>query len=172
MLYNADQIIAAGGDIAISPDNIDVSDRYLMINEDGTTESRAPMAAKSRDGSIWRFNLTGDRASTSTARKRVVELDSAGRDGRAVGPGVWETSGIIDGQGLFGKGSWLFDVQAHAPTVGPGSNTVEDGPLLLLEGARATTKRTMTTTTRMTIEGDRKGFALTFTRPRREIDLA
>ena len=39
-LYNADDVIAAGGDIAISPDNIDISDDYLMINEDGTASSR------------------------------------------------------------------------------------------------------------------------------------
>jgi hypothetical protein len=31
-------IAAAGGDIAVSPDNVDASGQYLMINEDGTTE--------------------------------------------------------------------------------------------------------------------------------------
>ncbi len=36
VVYNADNVIAAGGDIAISPDNIDASENYLMINEDGT----------------------------------------------------------------------------------------------------------------------------------------
>ena len=37
---NADNVIAAGGDTAISPDNVDTSDDYLMINEDGTAQSR------------------------------------------------------------------------------------------------------------------------------------
>ena len=60
IVYNADTVVAQGGDIAISPDNLDASERYLMINEDGTTESRAVMAAKGRDGSIWRFDLSGD----------------------------------------------------------------------------------------------------------------
>ena len=54
---NADNVIAAGGDTAISPDNIDTSDDYLMINEDGTAQSRVVMAAKNRDGSIWRFRM-------------------------------------------------------------------------------------------------------------------
>ena len=63
----------------------------------------------------------------------MVSLSPPGRDGAAVGPGVWETSGIIDGDGLFGGGSWLFDVQAHAPAAVPGSNTVEDGQLVLLK---------------------------------------
>jgi muconolactone delta-isomerase len=136
--YNADTVVAAGGDIAISPDNLDASGRYLMINEDGTTESRAVMAAKGRDGSIWRFDLTkgptgavGVDAATGT---RVAQLDPPGRDGIPVGPGVWETSGIIDTSGLFGPDTWLSDVQAHPPTTPPAGPTVtvEDGQLFLL----------------------------------------
>lgn len=136
IVYNADTVVAAGGDIAISPDNIGVSGRYLMINEDGTTESRAVMAAKGRDGSIWRFDLVRGRvgvdASTAT---RVAQLDPPGRDNVAVGPGVWETSGIIDASALFGADTWLSDVQAHPPTtppVGP-TVTVEDGQLFLMQ---------------------------------------
>jgi secreted PhoX family phosphatase len=141
IVYNADLVVAAGGDIAISPDNIDVSSKYLMINEDGTTESRLVMAAKGRDGSIWRFDLVkgpvsavGVDASNAT---RVVELDPPGRDGVAVGPGIWETSGIIDTSMLFGADSWLSDVQAHPPTTPPGGPTVtvEDGQLFLMTPA-------------------------------------
>jgi muconolactone delta-isomerase len=149
VVYNADTVVAAGGDIALSPDNIDVSRRYLMINEDGTTESRAVMAAKGRDGSIWRFRLRGRTgavgvdASTAT---RVAQLDPPGRDGVPVGPGVWETSGIIDASRMFGADTWLSDVQAHPPTTPPttpptppseGSTvTVEDGQLFLLRPTR------------------------------------
>ena len=141
IVYNADTVVAAGGDIAISPDNIDASRRYLMINEDGTTESRAVMAAKGRDGSIWRFDLVkgptgavGVDASTAT---RVAQLDPPGRDGIPVGPGVWETSGIIDTSALFGADTWLSDVQAHPPTTPPGGPTVtvEDGQLFLMTAA-------------------------------------
>ena len=130
---NADAIIAAGGDVSISPDNIDVSDRYLMVQEDGTIESRAVMAAKGRDGSIWRYELDGRSGIEPDSATRVVSVSPPGRDGVPVGPGVWETSGIIDGAGLFGGGSWLFDVQAHPPTAAPAPNTVEDGQLLLLK---------------------------------------
>ncbi len=131
--YNADQVIAAGGDIAISPDNIDVSRDYLMINEDGTATSRAEMARKQRDGSIWRFDLDRNGVDVSS-RLRIVELNQPGRDRVPVGPGVWETSGIIDASSMFGKDTWLFDVQAHPPTTAPKPNTVEDGQLLLLVG--------------------------------------
>jgi Alkaline phosphatase PhoX len=141
IVYNADPVIAAGGDIAISPDNIDASSQSLMINEDGTTESRAVMASKGRDGSIWRFDLVkgavgavGVDVSTAT---RVAQLDPPGRDGIPVGPGVWETSGIIDASGLFGADTWLSDVQAHPPTTAPGGSTVtvEDGQLFLMTPA-------------------------------------
>ena len=142
VVYNADAVVAAGGDIAISPDNLDVSRDYLMINEDGTTESRAVMAAKGRDGSIWRFDVIkrpkgqiGVDVSTAT---RVAQLDPPGRDGIAVGPGVWETSGIIDASRLFGANTWLSDVQAHPPTTPPGGDptvTAEDGQLFLMQPA-------------------------------------
>jgi hypothetical protein len=134
--YNADTVIAQGGDIAISPDNLDVSERYVMINEDGTADSRPAMAAKGRDGSIWRFDLSATAAGgvdVSTAT-RVAQLDPPGRDGMPVGPGVWETSGIIDTSEIFGADTWLSDVQAHPPTGVPGGPTVtvEDGQLFLM----------------------------------------
>ena len=131
VVYNADTVVAAGGDIAVSPDNIDVNSRYLMINEDGTAESRVVMAAKNRDGSIWRFDLYEEGVDRSSAL-RVAELDPPGRDGVPVGPGIWETSGIIDASGLLGGDTWLFDVQAHTPTTAPAPNTVEDGQLLVM----------------------------------------
>jgi Alkaline phosphatase PhoX len=141
IVYNADTVVAAGGDIAISPDNLDASRDFLMINEDGTTESRAVMAAKGRDGSIWRFDLVKGSAhdvgvDVSTAT-RVAQLDPPGRDGIPVGPGIWETSGIIDASALFGADTWLSDVQAHPPTTPPGGAavTVEDGQLFVMTPA-------------------------------------
>jgi Alkaline phosphatase PhoX len=141
VVYNADAVVAAGGDIAISPDNLDASRQYLMINEDGTTESRAVMAAKGRDGSIWRFDLVKGSVDAvgvdPSSAGRVAELDPPGRDGTPVGPGVWETSGIIDTSTLFGTNTWLSDVQAHPPTSAPGGSTVtvEDGQLFLMRPA-------------------------------------
>jgi Alkaline phosphatase PhoX len=134
LVYNADDIIAAGGDIAISPDNVDASSDYLMINEDGTGASRPVMGAKGRDGSIWRFELKPSGGIDPSSAKRIAELDPPGRDGVAVGPGVWETSGIIDASHLFGPDTWISDVQAHSPTAAPGGSTVtvEDGQLFLL----------------------------------------
>jgi Bacterial protein of unknown function (DUF839) len=132
VLYNADTVDAAGGDIAFSPDNVGTSEKHLMINEDGTASSRPEMQSRNRDGSIWRFDISKRGLDVSSAT-RVAELDSPGRDGIPVPTsGTWETSGIISADDVFGRGTWLFDVQAHAPTTAPGTQTVEDGQLLLL----------------------------------------
>jgi hypothetical protein len=79
IVYNADTVVAAGGDIAISPYNIGVSGRHLIVNKDGTTESRAVMAAKGRDGSIW--------CSTSSRAAGSFDASTATRTSRrAEGP--------------------------------------------------------------------------------------
>lgn len=134
VVYNGDTVAAAGGDIGFAPDNIDTSERYLMIQEDGTTQSRVEYAKRAREGSIWRHDLKNNFAA-----KRVVELNPPGTEilspatvPPTVGPGVWETSGIIDASDFFGRDSWLFVVQAHGPSIAPAPNTVEDGQLLLM----------------------------------------
>jgi len=136
VIYNADTIVANGGDTALSPDNVDASGNALMIQEDGTSSSRLVFAAKGREGSIWRFRLDVGALRTTVragSRRIVAELSPPGRDGVPVPvPGTWETSGIIDTTSVFGPGTWLFDVQAHAPTTAPSPGTVEDGQLLLL----------------------------------------
>jgi Bacterial protein of unknown function (DUF839) len=134
VVYNADAVAAAGGDIAVSPDNIDVSNRYLMIQEAGTMPARNFINAKGREYSIWRFSLTDDEFGVDPASAtRVVELNPPGRDGIVpMRMGPWESSGIIDASPMFGADSWLFDVQAHPPTTPPLPNTVEDGQLLIM----------------------------------------
>jgi hypothetical protein len=140
-------------DLPLSPDNMDTSSRYVMINEDGTSQSRPVMAARNRDGSIWRYDMWD----LSAAPLRVAQQTSIGRDGvyavtgAVVTPGslpvtptfttskytptargIWETSGIHATDAEFGDGTFIFDVQAHSPTAAPGDSTREDGQLLIL----------------------------------------
>jgi hypothetical protein len=137
VVLNVDTIVAAGGDAAINPDNVDVSSRYLMVNEDATPEGAAALATLGRDGSIWRYALVdgpvGIDASTAT---RVAEVAPPGRDDVPVPVGAWETSGIVDASALFGEDTWLSDVQAHPPTTSPaGTATIQDGQLFLMRPA-------------------------------------
>jgi hypothetical protein len=137
IVYNADSVIADGGDIAISPDNVAVNRNHLMVCEDGHDSSRPILAQKGREGRIWRFDLMGgswlDRIDPSSATP-VAELNPPGRDGVTMGPGIWETSGIIDTSRSLrgGRETWLVVVQAHPPTAAPAPGTAEDGQLLLL----------------------------------------
>ena len=132
ILYNADQVLAAGFDISINPDNIEVSKDYVMVCEDGTGFGRTVMANKGRDGLIWRYDLKNDYAATPVVSLNPPGRALAGPPPAPVGAGVWETSGIIDAKHFYGRNSWLFVVQAHPPTVAPALNTTEDGQLLLL----------------------------------------
>jgi Bacterial protein of unknown function (DUF839) len=134
MIYNGDTVAAAGGDIGFAPDNADTSKDYLMIQEDGTSQSRPEYTKRAREGSIWRHDLKN-----GFAAKRVVELNPPGTEilppatvPPTISAGVWETSGIIDASSFFGNDSWLFVVQAHGPSIAPAPNTVEDGQLLLM----------------------------------------
>lgn len=136
LVVNADAILKGGGDAPVSPDNVDTASGWLMVQEDGTAPSRIEMGSKNRDGSIWRFPIVPSKGGLVASPDRLVELDPPGRDGVAVGPGVWETSGIIDTSAVLGPDTWLFDVQAHSPTVPPDkASQGEDGQLLLLSPA-------------------------------------
>lgn len=138
IFFNADTIVAAGGDIAVSPDNVDTSRRYFMVDEGGTGQATAHVQAKGRDMSVWRFSLSDGRwrrRISAASATRVAQVNPPGRDSIAVPPGRWEPSGVISTADIFGRGTWLQDVQAHPPTAPPTPTTVEDGQLVLLRPA-------------------------------------
>jgi hypothetical protein len=151
VVADADHSVHA--DLALSPDNLDTSARYIMIDEDGHASTRPVMAQRKRDGSIWRYDLWDMTA----APVRVAALTAMGRDGVYANPGsvttpatlpgtptfntnkytmtargIWESSGVHETSSIFGDGTFVFDVQAHGPTSAPGDSTVEDGQLLIL----------------------------------------
>lgn len=150
--YNADQLTAAQ-DGPLSPDNVTVTKRFIAVNEDGTagsaadgtTGSRDDMDRRNRDGSIWLVPLASP-GNPATFRRvgELVGRSEGGRDNiltvdeRGNRAGVWETSGIVGSRRAFGASTFLFDVQAHAPTTPPGGKpvTVEDGQLLILRRSR------------------------------------
>jgi hypothetical protein len=76
--------------------------------------------------------MTRTRPVTPTAASAAAPIQ-----GVPVGPGVWESSGIITADAMFGRDTWISDVQAHPPTTAPGGPTVtvEDGQLFLMRRA-------------------------------------
>ena len=136
IVYNADTVVAGGGDTALAPDNVDTNEDYLMIAEDGTGASNPVMDANGRDGSVWRFDLAqGPVGVDASSATRIAEVDPPGRDGVPVPTGAWEVSGIIDASSLFGAETWLADVQTPNPTTAPTPLLLEDGQLFLLAPA-------------------------------------
>ncbi|MEP6686949.1 MAG: alkaline phosphatase PhoX [Gemmatimonadales bacterium] len=97
----------AAGDWA-SPDNIAVSGRSLMLQEDPA------YAGFNRPERIWNFKL-GPHGSLGDPQA-VAELETEKFTGNVcLEPAgtCWESSGIIDASEWLGSGAWLFDVQAH-----------------------------------------------------------
>ena len=103
----------AGDDIR-NPDNVATSKNSLMIQEDLNDYNRKKDGENAR---ILQLNLATNEL------KPVAVLDQSA-DNLKPNAGEWESSGIIDVSPIFGKGSWLADVQAH--TINKG------GQLLLL----------------------------------------
>jgi hypothetical protein len=144
LIFNSDQIDAANQDGPFSPDNITTLHSLEAIQEDGTSASRPEMGSRNRDGSVWLVDgsFTSDTATDFPSRTRVAEL--TGSTGGKIDPtprfpGIWESSGIIDAKPLFTgrRLVFLLDVQAHSSAPPNGATeTVEDGQLLLLRGAR------------------------------------
>ena len=120
MILNGD---APNFDDIKNPDNMDASERVLVIQEDRESFFR--------DGfnRVMTYNF---QTETLTSVARVATPNT-------LRPGTWESSGVIDAGYLLGRDWWLLDVQAHnsvapqpGPTLVPNSSTGEDGQLLAI----------------------------------------
>ncbi len=87
------------GDDMFNPDNLGITARTLMIQEDRNY-------ARSGYARVLAFDLsTGTLTPVARTDPKPIAIK---RDG---GPGAWESSGIVDASALFGPGWWLLDVQ-------------------------------------------------------------
>jgi hypothetical protein len=127
-----------------NPDNLDASERVLMIQEDRESQWRDAIHNGGYSRVMeYRFS---DRRLRSVARVNTPPgvppyLNPTPCAGCR--PGDWESSGIIDARHVLGQDWWLLDVQAHRSTAsqpGPGpkpyppagTGTGEAGQLLAL----------------------------------------
>jgi hypothetical protein len=110
----------------VNPDNLDVSARSLVIQEDRNEEHRGP-EIEGGYGRVLVYDL-------ATRRLRAVARVSTPSQ---LKPGEWESSGVINASDLLGPGRWLLDVQAHertapqpGPRLAPSSSSGEAGQLI------------------------------------------
>ena len=123
------QVVLDGdaGDDIVNPDNLGIDQHVLLIQEDRNDTASGYNRVLSY--------VLGTGALTPLARldppQPVIE--------RGGGPGVWESSGVVDASAFFGPGAWLLNVQAHHTRIlqqgldlGIDSAPGERGQLILL----------------------------------------
>jgi hypothetical protein len=117
---------SSAGDDIFSPDNLGISDRALVIQEDRNWKK-----------SGYNRVLTYDLASGVLTAVARTDPDQAIVDEK--GPGAWESSGAVSAEDAFGPGWWFLNVQAHYTemdvpdqTLVPSSATGEGGQLELV----------------------------------------
>ncbi len=97
------------GDDMINPDNLGIAGRNLVIQED-------------HNNAKYGYNRVLVYDTVDHTLRAVARTDpSAHLIAAGGGPGVWESSGIVDASAWFGRGWWLLTVQAH------GSNRRQPG---------------------------------------------
>jgi hypothetical protein len=99
-------------DYPVSVDNIAVSKDFIVICEDTNSPANAVYANFARNGGVWTLNRNSSYAAKlqSTFNYAYVQ----GRDastGHAAG--LWEASGVVTSDAIFGPGSFVINVQGH-----------------------------------------------------------
>jgi hypothetical protein len=138
MILNGD---APDNDDIFNPDNMDASNKVLMIQEDRESAFRAGTPANSGGYSRVMEYRFSNGSLRSVARVNTPPGAPPNPENCAgCLPGTWESSGIIDASRVLGKNWWLLDVQAHnstapqpGPTLVPNSSTGENGQLLAIK---------------------------------------
>jgi hypothetical protein len=121
MILNGD---APDNDDIVNPDNMDASEKVLVIQEDRESAFRGQPSRVL----VYRFDT---KTITTAALVATPDLTA---------PFLWESSGVIDARRVLGRDWWLLDVQAHGrterqpgPTLVPDSSMGEDGQLLAIK---------------------------------------
>jgi len=137
LILNGD---APDNDDIYNPDNMDMSDRVLMIQEDREAPFRGPATGGGYNRVMeYQFSDGHLRAVARVNTPPGTPPGSNTENCTGCLPGTWESSGIINAGHVLGRGWWLLDVQGHnstapqpGPTLAPNSATGENGQLLAL----------------------------------------
>jgi hypothetical protein len=113
------------GDDILSPDNIAASPTHLMLQEDIIEQYRGTRSAR-----VVAYEIATGK---TTPIAELTQRDYADGAISGVGPGQWESSGIINASELLGEDMWLLDVMAHGYRVAQFGGTDEAGQLLSMK---------------------------------------
>ncbi len=137
MILNGD---APDRDDIYNPDNMDASNRVLMIQEDRESAFRDEPAGGGY-GRVMEYRFSDARLRSVARVNTPPGMPPNPENCTGCRRGTWESSGIIDASDLLGKDWWLLDVQAHnslapqpGPSLVPNSGPVgENGQLLAVK---------------------------------------
>jgi hypothetical protein len=102
----------------------------LVIEEDRNSDKTQAAGVAGGYGRVLVYDLRNEDL-RPVARVRTA---------KALPPGIWESSGVLNASGLLGEDWWLLDVQAHyatpkpqpGPSLEPDSSKGEKGQLLAI----------------------------------------
>ena len=119
VIADGDDPTAPGYNFMHNPDNLDISKNSLMIQEDPNGYNRlSPTESPydiTRNAKVIQGTL--DTIDSGSATLNAVAYVNQSAD-LAAKHGEWESSGIIDTSKIYGKGTWMLDVQAHSISEG------------------------------------------------------
>ena len=106
------------GDDIVNLDNLGINETTLVMQEDRNKTSTGYAR-------VLTYDLgTGTLTPVARLDPSPKAIEAGG------GPGVWESSGVVDVSDFYGDGYWLLDVQAHK------SYVLQQGPSLTIDSAR------------------------------------
>ena len=99
-------------DYPVSVDNIAVSKDFIVICEDRNSTADAVFSAFGRNGGVWTLNRNAAYAAKlqSTFNYGYVQSRDSSTGHTA---GLWETSGVVTSDAIFGPGTFVINVQGH-----------------------------------------------------------
>jgi secreted PhoX family phosphatase len=99
-------------DYPVSVDNIAVSKDFIVICEDRNSPADAVFANFARNGGVWTLNRNAAYAAKlqSTFNYAYVQTRDTSTGHIA---GLWESSGVVTSDAIFGPGTFVINVQGH-----------------------------------------------------------
>lgn len=109
--------INSGVDYPVSIDNIAVSKDFIAICEDRNSPADAVFAKYGRNGGLWTLNRKNNYAAKLQSTFNFAGVEARDAHSAITTRGLWETSGVIRGDAIFGPGTFIVNVQAHRTNV-------------------------------------------------------
>jgi hypothetical protein len=99
-------------DYPVSVDNIAVSKDFIVICEDRNSPADAVFSNFGRNGGVWTLNRNAAYAAKlqSTFNYAYVQSRDSSTGHTA---GLWESSGVVASDAIFGAGTFVINVQGH-----------------------------------------------------------